>query len=141
VWGGINASLERYGVGYFEDAVETFRTWSDSIAKFQKIADAAGADILSDDPSALRQRARQNPRSAIPQARAGSSDGQHGCAEPLVLVKIPIDATNRQCFIEYSNDSQLFHPMNSDRFQPSPTGFFRGFSNKLSSKSRSEKLT
>jgi metallo-beta-lactamase class B len=44
VWGGINPSYTRYGVQYYPSLQETFKTWSASITRFQKIADAAGAD-------------------------------------------------------------------------------------------------
>jgi metallo-beta-lactamase class B len=44
VWGGINASWERYGVVYYHTFEDSLKAWSDSIARFQKIAAEAGAD-------------------------------------------------------------------------------------------------
>ena len=44
VWGGINPSLTRYGVRYYKNWEETFKTWSASTARFQEIAAKAGAD-------------------------------------------------------------------------------------------------
>src|SRR2546427_4662433 len=45
VWGGINASLERYGVRYYSSLEETFKTWSASAVRFMDIANKAGADV------------------------------------------------------------------------------------------------
>ena len=44
VWGGINPSLMRYGVRYYKNLEETFKTWSASTARFMDIAGKAGAD-------------------------------------------------------------------------------------------------
>jgi metallo-beta-lactamase class B len=44
VWGGINPSLQRYGVRYYSSLAETFKTWSGSVTRFQDIAVKAGAD-------------------------------------------------------------------------------------------------
>ena len=45
VWGGINPSVERYGVRYYPTMKETFETWSASTARMKKLAQAAGADV------------------------------------------------------------------------------------------------
>jgi metallo-beta-lactamase class B len=44
VWGGINPSLTRYGVRYYKNWEETFKTWSASTARFMDLAAKAGAD-------------------------------------------------------------------------------------------------
>ena len=44
VWGGINASLTRYGVRYYPDWQTTFKTWSGSLARFLDIINKSGAD-------------------------------------------------------------------------------------------------
>ena len=44
VWGGINPSLTRYGVRYYKNWEETFKTWSASTSRFMDIAAKAGAD-------------------------------------------------------------------------------------------------
>lgn len=44
VWGGINPSLTRYGVRYYKNWEETFKTWSASTARFMDLATKAGAD-------------------------------------------------------------------------------------------------
>jgi metallo-beta-lactamase class B len=45
VWGGIAPSLIRYRVQYFPNWAASFKTWATSAYRFQKIADAAGADV------------------------------------------------------------------------------------------------
>jgi metallo-beta-lactamase class B len=44
LWGGINPSLVRYRVRYYPNWAASDKAWAASAARFQKIADAAGAD-------------------------------------------------------------------------------------------------
>jgi len=45
VWGGINPDVGRYGVRYFPNMEETFKTWIASAKRFQDIAAKANADV------------------------------------------------------------------------------------------------
>jgi metallo-beta-lactamase class B len=45
VWGGINPSVERYGVRYYPGMKQTFETWAASTARMKKIVQDAGADV------------------------------------------------------------------------------------------------
>jgi metallo-beta-lactamase class B len=45
IWGGMAPSYERYGVRYYSSLQETFKTWSNSIKRFQDISAKAGADV------------------------------------------------------------------------------------------------
>jgi metallo-beta-lactamase class B len=45
IWGGMAPSYERYGVRYYSSLAETFKTWSNSIKRFQGISSKAEADV------------------------------------------------------------------------------------------------